>query len=373
MKTNSWAQEEITKITNKVKAEIGRIGTGIPYRSVTGRYYDQGASDISWWTNGFWGGLNWQLYSVTGDALFRETAENVEVRLDQALQEFEHLHHDVGFMWLLTSVTNYRLFKQQRSFQRSINAAVALAGRFNIDGRFLRAWNDEQTSEDCRGWVIIDSMMNVPLLFWASQELKDPRFAKIARKHADTVAKYLIRADGSSGHIAEFDYETGAFIRQLRGQGYGLDSAWSRGQGWAIYGFALCYKYTGDGRYLHIAQQCANFVIPHLVVNNYLAPIDFRGPATSEDTDASASAIIACGLLELADHVEEKGLYQEFGRRILLKLAEIADYEENTDGILNHCAVQYHEPSGKNSALVYADSFYLEGLLKLTEQDIALW
>ncbi|WP_170924744.1 glycoside hydrolase family 88 protein [Candidatus Enterococcus clewellii] len=373
--TETWSELELKKVAQKVKWEINRIGDGIPYQTVRGKYSDQGLLDISWWTNGFWGGINWQLYSYFGEDIYRKTAESVEERLDQALVEFEHLHHDVGFMWLLTSVVNYKLFKDQRSYQRSIHVATALAGRFNIEGKFLRAWNKEQTEEDCSGWVIIDSMMNIPLLFWASEELQDPRFSKIAEAHAETVATHLIRPDGSTSHIGIFDSSTGEFIRAVTGQGYSENSAWARGQGWAIYGFALCYKYTKNIQYLDIAKKCAHFTIANLGLSNFLARIDFRAPLTSDDRDASASAIIACGLLEIAEHVsaEEKSVYQLYGIKILKRLAEIADYEKIDDGIIANCAVQYHEESGKNSTLIYADSFYIEGLLKLLNADISLW
>lgn len=374
-KRNQWVAAEIAKIDLKVKGQIERIGEGIPYISLDGIYDNKLTTDIAWWTNGFYGGLHWQLFRATGDDFYKEKAVILENQLDQALVDFEHLHHDVGFMWLPTAVIHNKLFPNQKSYQRSLHAANILAGRYNSEGKFLRAWNREQTDIDSSGWVIIDSMMNIPLLFWASLEIGDPRFKQIAINHARTIGDYLVREDGSVNHIGVFDSETGEFLESQGGQGFSKNSSWSRGQAWAVYGFALSYKYTKDAHFLNLAKSIAHYSLSQLGLTEFLARIDFRAPATTDDFDASASAIIACGLLEIASHVpeDEQAFYRDYGVKILEKLSSLANYDEKDDGIIKGCSVRYHDEIEKNSSLIYADYFYIEGLLKLVGKELEIW
>ena len=152
--------------------------------------------------------------------LYLETARKNEDLLDQALHGFIGLHHDTGFMWLHSAVADYRLTGSEEAKVRGLNAASVLAGRYNPNGKFIRAWNPEcvEEGEDCTGWIIVDSMMNIPLLYWAGQITGDPRFQQIAVNHADTVASYLVREDGSCGHIACINPDTGELEHILGGQ-----------------------------------------------------------------------------------------------------------------------------------------------------------
>lgn len=138
-KEQQWAKSTFEKLDQKLKKECERIGNKIPYIPENGHYeQDLGESDIAWWTNGFWGGLMWQMYHATGDEVYKEKAENVEKRLDQSLEEYEGLYHDVGFMWMHTAVADYRLTGSHHSLVRGRHAANLLAGRFNILGNFIR-------------------------------------------------------------------------------------------------------------------------------------------------------------------------------------------------------------------------------------------
>jgi unsaturated chondroitin disaccharide hydrolase len=169
----SWAEGTFEKLRSKLKAECSRLGNAIPYIPKDGRYQDIDTSEgIYWWTNGFWPGMLWQMYHATEDEWCRQSAEEVEKQFDKALEGYEKLHHDVGFMWLHTSAANYRLTKNKDSRRRALHAANLLAGRYNPAGKFIRAWNDDRA-----GWIIIDTMMNLPLLYWASKETGDPRFS----------------------------------------------------------------------------------------------------------------------------------------------------------------------------------------------------
>lgn len=152
-------------------------------------------------------------------------------------------------------MAQFKLLGHEDSRRRAMTAASHLAGRFNPAGQFIRAWNQPERV----GWAIIDCMMNLPLLYWASEETKDPRFRHIARLHADTTLREFLRLDGSTHHIVCFDPETGERQEALGGQGYDPNSAWSRGTAWAIYGMALSARYTGDQRYIDAAKRSADF------------------------------------------------------------------------------------------------------------------
>lgn len=244
-------------------------------------------------------------------------------------------------------------------------AANYLAGRFNPVGQFIRAWN-QNPNGDVTGWAIIDCMMNVPLLYWATKETGDPRFQQIGMLHADTAMKNFIRPDGSSNHIVEFDPMTGEMVKTYGGQGYGEGSSWSRGQAWAVYGFALSYKHTGKQEYLDAAKRVANYFIANITEDGLVA-LDFRQPAEPWLEDSSAAGIAACGFLEIAAHVPEleKHLYQDAAELLLKTLAEKrSDWTEKDECIIQNFSVAYHAKA-RHTTCVYADYFFIEGIFRL--------
>lgn len=373
-----WKEELLEKLDAKLEAECGRLAGRIPYWTTDGVYrQDYAEKDISWWTNGFWAGLLWQMYHATGKKLYRESAENVEKLLDKALYGFMGLHHDTGFMWLHSAVADYRLTGNPHSRVRGLMAANILAGRFNPTGQYIRAWNPEsvEAGEDCTGWIIVDSMMNIPLLYWASEELRDPRFAHIAQAHADTVRRTLVREDGSCGHIACIDPETGELDRVLAGQGYSDTSSWSRGQSWILYGFALSYRHTGKREYLDTAKRTANYFLANISMTDHIARCDFRQPSEPDYLDTSAGLCAACGLLEIARHVDdtEAAMYTAHAERIICSTAKHhCNWDLAQDSIVQECKVAYHG-SDRQTDLIYADYFMTEAVLRLLDKDFLIW
>lgn len=232
---------ELSDWWDKVKIKVDHMieagWTEAPHVSAAGKY-DQ--IKVDQWISGFWPGILWILYDMTGERRYREEAEPWDVRMEQCYLRDNHFHHDVGFQFLPTSVIRYKLTGDEDARRRGLFAANYLAGRYNPVGQFIRAWPRNQT-----GWSIIDSMMNLPLLFWASEESDDPRFKHIAVAHADMVLRSFIRDDGSVHHIVIFDPETGEVERYDGGQGFAPQSSWSRGQAWALYGMSCAYRYTG--------------------------------------------------------------------------------------------------------------------------------
>lgn len=328
---------------------------------------------LNWWTNGFWGGIMWLLYQDTGEDKYAEIARNSERKMEKCFVDYYGLHHDVGFMFLPTAVMDYRLTKDEDARRIAMHAANLLAGRFNPVGQFIRAWNEVENS-DTRGWAIIDSMFNISLLYWASEECGDPRFRQIAMMHADTLRKNFIRPDGSVCHIVEFDPETGEMVRSHGGQGYAEGSSWTRGQGWTLYGFANSYAHTGKQEYLDTAKQVAHYCIANIPESGII-PIDFRQPAEPALEDSCGACVIAGGLLEVAKHVPEleKELYIRAAWKILEAVAQTrADWSKDCDAIVQNCSGAYHDKR-HHFTMTYADYFFIEALYKLTGTGLSVW
>ena len=373
MEAPTWAKQTWKQISNKLYHVAERNQDKIPYTAKDGVFDDMTDLNPYWWTNGFWGGLMWQLYSATGEKLYKEAACKNEEKLVKNLMSYHGMDHDSGFKWLLTAVANYRITGDEQSMDRGLIAANSLAGRFNPAGRFIRAWNDGGDGQNA-GVVIIDAMMNLPLLYWASEVTKDPRFAQIAMAHADTARREFVRADGSVHHIVTFDPQTGKRLKALGGQGYEEGSSWTRGQAWALYGFCLSYLHTGKQEYLDTAKQVADYFLENIPENG-LIPVDFRQPKEPAWEDDSAAAIAASGLLEIAGclSLEEGQSYRGAAEKLLKALA---DYRCNSDlkadHLLERCTAAYHDEQHEYP-IIYGDYYFVEGLLKLTGQGQFLW
>ncbi len=393
-KEQRWLSETLAKFEKKMELVCERSRDKIPATMIDGIHDDRSEKTkqwrpddgIYWWTNGFWGGMLWMMYERTGDEKYARAARISEEKLDACFIGYDGLHHDVGFMWMPTAVADWRLTKNPDSRRRAMHAANLLAGRFNPAGKFLRAWNDiPESDDDTRGWAIIDSMFNITLLYWAYEESKDPRFKHIAMQHADTLTEHFIRPDGSVRHIVEFDPETGEFVRDYGGQGYAQGSSWTRGQTWGLYGFVLSYVHTGKQEYLDTAKRIAHYFIANIPEDG-LIPVDFRQPAAEETKesgaamseawyDDTAAAVASCGLIEIAKQVPEceKKMYLNAALKLLHALAEKhCDWDAQTDCFLTHCSGAYHDKK-HNYSLVYADSYFLEALLKLEGREFLLW
>ena len=371
-KDAAWVQDILDRVAHKLERVSERSKDKIPYTTVHG-VHDDKSGEIGWWTNGFWGGMMWQMYALTENESYRKIAEDNERKLDACLMDYGKLDHDNGFKWLPTAVADYRMMKNPASRNRGLLAASNLAGRYNTVGKFIRAWND-WGNEDHRGWAIIDCMMNLPLLYWASEETKDPRFAQIAVSHAYTAKENFIRGDGSANHIVEFDLETGKMVRSYGGQGFGEGSSWTRGQSWALYGFTLSYLHIKDAAFLETAERVANYFIANIPESG-LIPVDFRQPVDVDFVDSTAAAIAACGLTELAKLTEgrQSGIYLKAALKMLKTIEEECfRWNELEDNLLTRCSAAYHDREHEFS-IIYGDYYFLEALMKLAGKELFLW
>jgi unsaturated chondroitin disaccharide hydrolase len=303
-----------------------------------GNYFDfkEGFFEIGNWTSSFFTGMALLAWRETEDEYFlQQTLRLAPAYREKACVRYLDMHHDAGFLYSLYSVALYKLTGDKSHRDVGIAAAKALADRFNEKCGFIRAWGrlDETEGQIAEGFVrtdnmaIIDSLMNLPLLYWAGQETGDKKFHEIAVRHADIVLKFFVRPDDSVNHAFRFDLATGQPLGPENYCGFSKDSYWARGATWAIYGFALSYGYTGDRKYLEAAVRIARKFITQLDAN--LVPVwDFRLPADAKPvTDASAAAVMVCGVQELAKHGAADEELLEVKKSLLNRICT-ADYLE---------------------------------------------
>ena len=371
-----WAKAFFDQCENKISAVMGDVIKNYPYTTADGKYDNFDNFAFSW-TSGFWGGMMWLLYQQTGKDIYKERAVTCSRRMKLALSEPENYNcldnHDLGFVFSLTNVAHYRICGDMDAKIRGLHVATMLAGRFNLKGNYIRAWRNGIMGADTRGYAIIDCLMNLPLLYWAAEEYGDERFALFAKAHANTVMKEFIRPDGSVHHIVDFNPQTGKVRGYPRGQGYESGSAWSRGQAWGIYGFTLSYKYTKDPAYLSAAKGVADYVMDHMDPRQ-LAKVDFYQPNLPDYRDASATACIASGMMELAKCCGADGQkYADYAFKLLETLYWNCDFSAGEQSIVQKCTEKYHGDR-HHISLIYADYYLIEALMNcIGELDVSMW
>jgi hypothetical protein len=323
------------------------------------------------WTSGFFPGSLWLLFKYTGDTVWKTRARNWTNNLQSAATVNDH---DVGFRILCSYGTGLEFqTAQQRKLDTAVimRAARTLTGRYNSTIKAIKSWDTFSKNGVTYTYpVIIDNMMNLELLCWATNNSKDSSFGRIAVTHATTTKKNHFRADFSSYHVVAYDASSGAVIKKMTAQGYADESAWARGQAWGLYGYTMMYRETRDTTWLNQAMHIADYIISRLPAD--LVPYwDFDVPMTpTPSRDASAAAINASALIELSTFVTgtvSQAYYQK-AKAILQSLASaMYTAAPNTNGnfILKHCTG--HHPAGTeiDVPLNYADYYYLEALLRL--------
>ncbi len=373
----AWAQEIIGKIDKKMQMVALRSRHKLPDGVDENRVHiDNYGTRPNFWTNGFFGGLCAMLYEYTKNEEYFKTLEESERLLDRALNEcYETIHHDVGFMWYLTSGAKYRLTGDEGSKRRLFYTAATLAGRFIVGGNFIKAWNVPKAYD----WTIIDCLMNLPLLYHASEIFGDDRYKRLAIAHANTAMETHVREDGSVIHIVEHDRDTGKSLKTHGGQGYQDGSAWSRGQAWALYGFVISHIHTGDKGYLDTARRVADYFIES-VRGDWLPRVDFKAPREPVYYDSTAGVCAACGMLELARLLPERegGVYAEAAINILRAITDkFVDFNPEFDDMVGFGSIRYplekEDEKGVHISIIYGDFFYTEAILKLLGSEFFMW
>ena len=319
------------------------------------------------WISGFFPANIWFLYEYTRDPKWLDMARRRTAPLD-TLRRYTKTH-DLGFMVGCPCAAAYRLTGEEAYRQLLIDASDALLTRFSPAVGLIRSW-DNKNGDPNPYRVIIDNMMNLEMLFTVSKLTGDKRYYDIAVCHADNTLKNHFRTDNSCFHIVCYDAGTGRVTGQRGGQGYSAASAWSRGQSWALYGFTMCYRETGDPRYLDRAVKCAEYFINHPRLPEDLVPYwDYAPGIPDEPRDASAAAITASALLELAKYVpgKEKSYYGT-ARKILTSLASdryLIPAGKKCGFLIDHSVGSKPSGSQVDVPIIYGDYYFLEALLRL--------
>ena len=320
------------------------------------------------WISGFVPANIWFLYEYTRDPKWLDMARRRTAPLD-TLRRYTKTH-DLGFMVGCPCAAAYRLTGEEAYRQLLIDASDALLTRFSPAVGLIRPW-DNKNGDPNPYRVIIDNMMNLEMLFTVSKLTGDKRYYDIAVCHADNTLKNHFRPDNSCFHIVCYDAETGRVTGQRGGQGYSAASAWSRGQSWALYGFTMCYRETGDPSYLDRAVKCAEYFINHPRLPEDLVPYwDYDAPGIpDEPRDASAAAITASALLELAKYApgKEKSYYGT-ARKILTSLASdryLIPAGKKCGFLIDHSVGSKPSGSQVDVPIIYGDYYFLEALLRL--------
>ncbi len=334
------------------------------------------------WTTGFWTGEIWLSYEHTQSPGLREAGEmQIDSFLDRIRKERDVETHDLGFLYTLSCVAGYKLTGNENGRKGALLAADKLITRFHEKGNFIQAWGRLGAPGHYR--LIIDCLLNLPLLYWASLETGNESYAEVARKHTKTTLDHVVRPDHSTWHTFFFDPDTGKADHGATCQGYRDGSAWARGQAWGIYGTAIGYRYTEEESYISVFKEVTDYFLRHLPSD--LVPfwdLEF-GDGDLQPKDSSSASIAACGMLEMAKYLGEKerDYYIGMAKKILKSLADgyrVKDPGES-NGLVLHSTYCNSSPfntcrhRGVDECNLWGDYFYMEALTRLAKNWNPYW
>ncbi len=334
------------------------------------------------WTCGFWPGEVWLAWERTGEECFKNTALALVDSFDHRIRNhIEVDHHDMGFLYSPSCVAAWKLVGSEKGRDAAILAADQLISRFHEKGEFIQAWGELGAKDNYR--YIIDCLLNVPLLYWATEVTGDEKYSNIAHRHVATCLKNSIRPDGSTYHTFFMDPVTGGPSHGATCQGYKDDSCWARGQAWGVYGTAISYRYTQKPEYLDAFRRVLAYYLERLPED--LIPywdMTFTS-GTEEPRDSSSAAIVACGLLEAANYVgeEEAAAWRTLAAQMLKSLADHYAVQEgpNGIGIVRHGTYSKKSPyntctpEGVDECVSWGDYFYMEALTRFVKDWELYW
>jgi unsaturated chondroitin disaccharide hydrolase len=326
------------------------------------------------WTTSFWPGMLWLAYELTGDDGYRRVAEQHVHNFARRINEEIDLDtHDIGFLYTLSCIAPWRITANIQAKQAAIKAAEQLMTRYLDKIGVFQAWGKLDNPE-LRGNTIVDSLMNMPLLYWASEITGDSRFAQAAHRHTLCVCNNMIRPNNTTFHTFYWDIETGQPIRGQTAQGYADDSCWARGQAWAIYGFTLNYRYTSDKTFLDAAQRCADYFLDHLPADHVPYWDLVFSDGSHEERDSSAAAIAVCGLHELVSHLPVGLQRQRYQTALEVMLASlVTNYtprdQSESNALLLHSVYDKPKAVGVDEGSLWGDYFYMEALTRTLKPD----
>jgi hypothetical protein len=361
-------ERSIEFVLTKIDQNLAIYGDRFPAPSSVGGIYT--TIDNVEWTNGFWTGMLWLAYEVTGDRHYLNAAQSHVTSFKQRVDSKTNVdHHDLGFLYTLSCVSACKLTGSNIAREAALQAAELLLCRYLPAAGIIQAWGDLSDPAQ-RGRMIIDCNLNLPLLYWATEVTGELRFRQAADTHIARAAAHIVRSDASTFHTFYMDAETGKPLYGKTHQGYSDTSCWARGQAWGIYGFPLVYRYNADAGLLVLAKKLANYFLNRLP-DDGICYWDLHFTSGPEPRDSSAAAIAACGLLEIETSLPlldpHRALYQGAAWAMIRQLSQtyLTTDSPKANGVLKHAV--YHMPNrvGVDESCIWGDYFYFEALVRM--------
>lgn len=373
-------REEVTaamdRVADQVRCNMEYFGTRFPSSATRNQTY--GVIDNIEWTDGFWTGLLWLCYEYTGDDAFKNLAlKNVDSFLNRVEKRIELDHHDLGFLYSLSCVAGYKLTGSAEGRKAGLLAADKLMERFQEKGGFIQAWGELGARDNYR--LIIDCLLNIPLLHWAFLETGKPVYRNAAMRHYEAACNNVIRDDASAYHTFYFDPGTGEPLKGVTRQGYSDDSAWARGQAWGIYGIPLNYRYVKDDSAFNLFKGMTNYFLNRLPEDEVCYWDLIFTDGSNQSRDSSAAAIGVCGIHEMLKYLPEvesdKNTYRHAMHCILRSLMERYTAPEIKPGnpVLLHGVYSWHSGKGVDEGNIWGDYYYMEALMRFYKDWNLYW
>lgn len=373
-------REEVTaamdRVADQVRCNMEYFGTRFPSSATRNQTY--GVIDNIEWTDGFWTGLLWLCYEYTGDDAFKNLAlKNVDSFLNRVEKRIELDHHDLGFLYSLSCVAGYKLTGSAEGRKAGLLAADKLMERFQEKGGFIQAWGELGARDNYR--LIIDCLLNIPLLHWAFLETGNPVYRNAAVRHYEAACNNVIRDDASAYHTFYFDPGTGEPLKGVTRQGYSDDSAWARGQAWGIYGIPLNYRYVKDDSAFNLFKGMTNYFLNRLPEDQVCYWDLIFTDGSNQSRDSSAAAIGVCGIHEMLKYLPEvesdKNTYRHAMHCILRSLMERYTAPEIKPGnpVLLHGVYSWHSGKGVDEGNIWGDYYYMEALMRFYKDWNLYW
>lgn len=369
-------EQAIQRILKHLDTNIPYFGNQFPNSATKNNIYP--IIDNIEWTDGFYTGMLWLAYEYTKDEKYLEVAQQqVNSFYHRILHNIEVDHHDLGFLYSLSCVASYKLTKNPIAKKAALLAADKLISRYQAKSKFIQAWGDLHSQDHHR--FIIDCMLNIPLLYWASEETGNDIYKEIANNHFETSLKYVIREDASAYHTFYMDKETGKPIKGVTRQGYNDDSSWARGQAWGIYGIPLNYRYTKNEHCFKFYHAMTNYFINRLPEDSICYWDLIFNDNDNQEKDSSSAAIAICGINEMLKYLpetnEDKKLHRNAANIMLKQLIEhyINEDTQPCSCVLLHGVYSWHSGKGVDEGNIWGDYFFFEACMRYIRDITPYW
>lgn len=373
---NEKIETAIKKATDKLKSKMSYYGDKFPSTFSYDFRYKLGENTN--WITGMHTGCYNLAYELTGDKEIHDfLKKNVELHIERIDTKNELGDHDVGFIVVPSCVAYHKITGDKKTYDAGIKAAQILYDEcYTEEGGFILRWGIAGRSMEpkykafCR--TMMDTMLNIPLFFWAASETGDKKYLKAALSQCDITNKYLIRPDASTNHHYQFEQDTYKPLRGVTLQGNRDNSTWSRGHSWGVYGYSIAYSYTKEEYMLDLQRDLTYFFLNHLPDDN-IPYWDFDFMSGDEPRDTSAGVIAVCGMLEMLKHLsdcETKAIYENAAHMILEAIVD--NYTKNPDdydGLITGVTAYRRGECQDDACALYGDYFYLEALMRLKNPD----